>query len=56
MSMTKKNYVQIAAILSEAGQYGDPVDYITAELCDVFAQDNPRFDRERFIAACEPKD
>ena len=54
--MTKKDYVAIAAILREAPQYGDPVDYIIAELCDVLKADNPRFERERFIAACQPND
>ena len=30
----------------------DALDYITIELVDYFEQENPRFDRTRFMKAC----
>ena len=31
---------------------GDPLEDLVAGMADVFAADNPRFDRGRFMAAC----
>jgi hypothetical protein len=47
-SYSRKDYKFVAGILSEA-----PVDLPEA-FADRFAADNPRFDRERFLAACRP--
>ena len=56
--MSKKDYVAIAAYLKgcrrliSTGPMGDHVvDLIAKQLCDVFAEDNELFDRERFLAA-----
>jgi hypothetical protein len=63
MSMSKQNYVAIAAILKRVGEthsesldpyLADGVAAVTAQLADYFGQDNPRFDRERFLAAAKP--
>lgn len=66
--MTRKHFVAIAEAIQaervEASPYGGSIDVPTADrvnealdtvarrLADVFAADNPRFDRERFLAAC----
>jgi hypothetical protein len=56
--MTRKHYQMVAEILH--GDYAvhthspvaqNVVRGITLSLADVFAQDNPRFDRQRFYAA-----
>lgn len=56
--MTKKNYVAIAEILAHhAKHYEDIKEFkflvdVCDQLADYFEQDNPRFDRERFLSAC----
>ena len=59
--MTKKDYVAIAALLKHRRPNADMLTPSPAysmwhgiawDLCDVFASDNPRFDRARFLAAC----
>jgi hypothetical protein len=56
---TRAHYELIAAILNrrfyaedgnETGRW--VVDAVADDLCEVFAADNPRFDRDRFVAAC----
>lgn len=63
--MTRKDYQLIAEILRTAqtririGALNTPaatLEYIAVELADMLHADNPRFGRERFFAACEPKD
>lgn len=53
--MTKKDYVAIAAVLSDALHHkgNDPatVTDILGRLIPVFGADNPRFDVQRFSAA-----
>ena len=53
--MTRKNYVRAAEILSGLNANGFEVSGYE-ELCnafaDMFAADNSRFDRERFLTAC----
>jgi hypothetical protein len=46
--MTKKDYVAIARCISQA----QTVRALADALCEVFAADNERFDRRRFMAAC----
>lgn len=65
MSMSKKDYIAIAsAIRSERSCWpkdeslGDEFAYaalrsVTSRLAEVFAADNPRFDRNRFLEACD---
>jgi hypothetical protein len=58
--MTRKDYVAIAGAISAVRQYsylsGMPqfqsaLDMVTGAISQVMIEDNPRFDRERFIAA-----
>lgn len=62
--MTKRDYQAIARAIYQTREmiYRDPShdevrDLLLADLAerlsDVMAADNPRFDRERFIEACE---
>ena len=46
--MTRKDYEAIAKALRAAGTVTDAI----SNIADVMAQDNPRFDRKRFIGAC----
>lgn len=59
--MTRKHFEAVARILREERQLqrerpqrtGDQrTTYIASELASLFAADNPRFDRVRFMAAC----
>jgi len=52
--VTKKDYVAIAAVLRQADTAAPEkiVREIAEKLSEVFAADNPRFDRERFKTAC----
>jgi hypothetical protein len=60
--MTKKHYTSVAkafaASVAQSSDHFDRVAHFTAlreiadRLCAVFALDNPRFDRERFLTAC----
>ena len=60
--MTRKDYVKIAEVLRSAnethGKHGHwhVVHEIEQKLANVLAEDNPRFDRERFYKACEPQE
>lgn len=55
--MTKKHFIKIAAILagdlatSTTDRERLKVRGITLSFADMFAQENPNFDRERFYAA-----
>lgn len=63
--MSKKDYQAIARLIHEVrsgnpaftqhfdGRPDSPADEITKGLGDIFRRDNPRFDRERFVEACE---
>ena len=52
--MTRKDYQLIAQVLNQfTGEQGDVVerDAMAYDLADALAQDNPRFDRRRFLVA-----
>jgi hypothetical protein len=54
MSMSRKHYVAVADLLSRSAAKGTDratVEYLAVGLADIFAADNSRFDRERFLAA-----
>lgn len=60
--MTRKDYVRIAAALTKVrsgyrpncrGNLFRALNDTARELADELAADNPRFDRERFLAACD---
>ena len=53
--MTRKDYVIVAQILSSYKDLiGDEFTYhdLVDEFAGYFAEDNPRFDADRFITAC----
>lgn len=51
--MTKKHYEAIACEISFLfGRNRTCAEIIAHRLADYFQQDNPRFDRERFLKAC----
>lgn len=60
---SKKDFVAVAAVIKSIGHrqfhkpdFADGVDaareYIARDLANLYAQQNPRFDRARFLAAC----
>lgn len=57
--MTKKDYLAIAKVLHQHRMIGyvvqdsDEGPYIAEEIADVFAADNPLFDRARFLRFVE---
>jgi hypothetical protein len=63
--MTKKDYQAIAAAIARvrqhepipsldaAGQNLATLDSVQREIANALSADNPRFDRDRFEAACE---
>lgn len=48
MTLTARDFRAIAAVIAGSGT----VIEVTLGLADYFASVNPRFDRERFLAAC----
>lgn len=57
--MTKKHYIKIAAVFKRAKELEnndeDAVQVLhdlAYDLCTFFKEDNPNFDRERFMTAC----
>lgn len=53
--MSRKDYVRSANVIANAQK--EPSDLVTAReiadgLADVFAADNDKFDRKRFLRAC----
>ena len=53
--MTRRDYIAIAAAIQGADKYDDGEAIsasIIERIADVMAQDNPRFDRARFLKAC----
>lgn len=62
MTLSRKDYKAIAQILHDQGdpfQEGGPgnllLKILASNLAWYFEQDNPRFDREKFIEACRYK-
>jgi hypothetical protein len=52
--MTRKDYVATAEILSNYSMYFDVNMFadIVNDFADMFENDNPRFDHDRFVEAC----
>jgi hypothetical protein len=53
--MTRKDYVMIADILKgqqKAHNDLETIEEIAYNFADVLEEDNPRFDRHRFLVAC----
>jgi|SanBayMetagenome_1026888.scaffolds.fasta_scaffold01250_23 hypothetical protein len=57
--MTRKDYVLIAGVFAHFGKICDLEETIGADLAykfaDVLEEDNPRFDRHKFLVACGVK-
>ena len=51
--MTRKHFKMVAAAVAKMVERSDRW-LITNLLADSFENDNPRFDRDKFIAACRP--
>ena len=63
--MTKKDYIKIAELIRgnedrvqciDDDERGSHIIYwrpFVEELCDILQEDNSRFDRQRFIEACQ---
>ena len=49
--MTRKHYNQIAKILGEATKWEHSPEWITSALIALMVEDNPRFDRTKFLEA-----
>jgi hypothetical protein len=54
--MTKKDYEAIAECIRESGIDEKVIEDLENALAGYFKQDNPRFDRARFLAACRGED
>ena len=56
MPMSKKHYEAVASAVNNVMWQTDTdtatMAYVIAALTEVFADDNPRFDRHRFMTAC----
>ena len=59
--MTRKDYEKIAQAVRQVNEDvsgwedarpDEVLDLLASYLCKVLEQDNPRFDRERFLSAC----
>jgi hypothetical protein len=50
--MTKKDYEKAAGIVRALGVNAESRAVVTAAFIALFSDDNPRFDKERFIIAC----
>jgi len=54
--MTKKDFEAVAKVLNFSSAFGSPQwetrQWIASELAELFANDNPNFDRDRFMEAC----
>jgi hypothetical protein len=65
--MTKKDYIELAKLIRNEREYfADwqkhgigtiqvPLDHFVNGLCYILKSDNPRFDKERFLEACNPE-
>lgn len=52
--MTKRHYIQLAALIKVARQNNWTLDQFVLALVALLKEDNPRFNQATFMAACEP--
>lgn len=58
MKLYKKHYEDFAKIIANAQRQNtteQALDHVAEDLADIFKRDNPRFDRIKFIDACNPE-
>lgn len=69
MAMSKRHFEKLAKILREQSEHAanncpeglyregrkDSIEWLRDAIADMCCEENPRFDRARFLAACEPK-
>lgn len=55
--MTRKHFRAIAAILANnaRAQYPQNIDALVSDFANLLAESNPRFDRQRFVTACQAR-
>lgn len=58
MAFTKQHYEELASIISAYksvcnAEQIETINGMVNELSDCFMRDNPRFDRQKFVKACE---
>jgi hypothetical protein len=51
--MSRRDYVRFAALVRDIPGQGAGPAWIAQQMATIFAADNPNFDRDRFLAACE---
>ena len=57
--MTKRDYIKFAEVIRVIIKSREPQitpavrAFITQSIADIFAEDSPRFNREKFYKACE---
>ena len=61
--MSRKDYIAIAAVFRHVAAEHTPdspgrvtVDTLAEDVASVLQNDNPRFDRSRFLTACKAKE
>lgn len=60
--MTRKDYIKFAEMIRVIIKSREPQitpivrAFVTQCIADIFADDSPRFNREKFYKACEPKE
>lgn len=52
--MTRKDYIMIAEVFARSAG-DDLAKFLALNLADKLAEDNPRFDKARFLTACGVK-
>lgn len=52
--MSKKHFIKVAKVIRAVidHKHPQPAELIAENLAEIFADLNPRFDRSRFLAAC----
>lgn len=52
--MTRQDFQRIADTLRTSGEGPETIRRLADRFADTLAETNPRFDRERFLDACDP--
>ena len=52
LDMSEKHYEMLAELILEHEMADDPYPFFIRDLMDILRDDNPRFNREKFLKAC----